>query len=180
MWRVERRVIGASAATLLLCCGAVAGEFPAGEGRKIGPEELERLTALGREISTLTPEDRLRLEQEVMPAPEELAVVLNNGYGERDRYPVTVARFEQLLEEMKAGGYNTLFCAYKDWRVPLMRKHGIKMMVDITAWLDDTQNDIRDPRLWQRPRVKELCERVRNDRVVWGYNNLFNQFFFDH
>lgn len=174
MWRVERRVIGASAATLLLCCGAVAGEFPAGEGRKIGPEELERLTALGREISTLTPEDRLRLEQEVMPAPEELAVVLNNGYGERDRYPVTVARFEQLLEEMKAGGYNTLFCAYKDWRVPLMRKHGIKMMVDITAWLDDTQNDIRDPRLWQRPRVKELCERVRNDRVVWGYN-IFNE-----
>lgn len=56
-------------AAVLAGGGALAGEFPSGEGRKVGLEAVERLTALGKEISALTPEDRTRLEQQVIPAP---------------------------------------------------------------------------------------------------------------
>jgi len=110
----------------------------------------------------------------VPPAPTEFAVVLCNSYGGGDNYPKTVAEFEKLLINMKNAGYNTLHGVYREWRAPLLRKHGVKLMIDILAWFPDAQHDIRDPRMWQRPRVKEICERVRNDRAVWGYN-LWNE-----
>jgi len=157
---------------ILVCLATVAAasQFPTGDGKPVDPEEIKRLTELGKQITNLSKEEILRLETVVMPPPEEPAVGLNNGYGGADDYPKTVAAFEELLINMKEGGYNTLYCPYKEWRAPLCRKHGIKMMIDILAWYDDSKCDIRDPRMWQRPRVKEICERVRNDRAVWGYN----------
>lgn len=159
------------AAAVLVAAGAVRAEqFPAGEGRKVSPEEIARLTELGKQISNLTKEDLLKLEDMAPPYPTEFAVALNCGYGGADDFPKTVAKFEELLVSMTNSGYNTLYAPYKEWRAPLCRKHGVKMMIDILAWFDDAQNDIRDPRLWQRPRVKQICERVRDDRAVWGYN----------
>lgn len=157
---------------IFTCVATVSGASPyaAGDGKKVSPEEIQRLTELGKEITNLSKEEILRLETVVMPPPEELAVGLNNGYGGADDYPKTVAAFEELLINMKEGGYNTLYCPYREWCAPLCRKHGVRMIIDILAWYDDAQNDIRDPRMWQRPRVKEICERVRNDRAVWGYN----------
>lgn len=147
-----------------------AQKFPAGEGKKPGPEEIARLTELGKQITNLSKDEILKLEMATLPYPTEMAIGLNNGYGGADDYPKTVAGFEQLLKDMTASGYNTLYAPYKEWRIPLCRKYGVKMMIDICAWFDDSQNDIRDPRMWQRPRVKQICERVRNDRGVWGYN----------
>jgi len=137
-------------------------------------EEQDRLAARGREISRLTKDEKVKLCLQLAPAPEEFAVVLSNSYGGGDNYPRTVAKFELLLINMKNAGYNTLHGVYREWRAPLCRRHGVKMMIDILAWFNDAQQDIRDPRMWQRPRVKEICERVRNDRAVWGYN-LWNE-----
>lgn len=159
--------------SLLVASAAQASQFPSGDGHKISPEEVARLTELGKKISTLNKEQSTKLWSQRPPLPTEFAVVLNNGYGRADDYPKTVEKFEQLLISMTNSGYNTLYAPYKEWRAPLMRKHGVKMMIDILAWGDDAQCDIRDPRMWQRPRVKEICERVRNDRAVWGYN-MFN------
>ena len=172
--KTRMRLIASAAFVLAALVGSKASPYPSGDGTKPGDEEIARLTELGKKITNLTKEDLLRLEEVAPPAPTEFAVVLNNGYGGADDYPKTVDKFEQLLISMTNSGYNTLFAPYKEWRVPLMRKHGVKYMIDIVAWFDDAQNDIRDPRMWQRPRVKEICERVRNDRAVWGYN-LFNE-----
>ncbi|MDP6545345.1 MAG: hypothetical protein QGH60_15275 [Phycisphaerae bacterium] len=137
--------------------------------------EIDRLTKLGKELTpALTKKQREELCLQVAPAPDEFAYVLATGYGKSDNYPKTVDEFEGLIVNMKNAGYNTLYGVYREWRVPILRKHGVKLMIDILAWGPDAQHDIRDPRMWQRPRVKEICEKVRNDRAVWGYN-LWNE-----
>jgi hypothetical protein len=101
--------------------------------------------------------------------PTEFAFVLNNGYGENDRFSGNPAVFENLLVNMKKAGFNTIYCVYRDWRVPLCRKHGVKMMVDVLAWKEDSKTDIRR-NAEQRARVKEICEKSRGDDAIWGYN----------
>jgi len=106
------------------------------------------------------------------PAPETFASVFTVGYGTVDHLPKDEATFEKLLESAKEAGYNTIYCVYRDWRVELCRKHGIRMMIDVLAWKEDAGTDIR--REGQREKVKAICERVRGDRAVWGYN-LWNE-----
>ena len=101
--------------------------------------------------------------------PTEFAFTLNNGYGQGCKFPTNAAVFENLLVNMKEAGFNTIYCVYKDWRVPLCKKHGIRMMVDVLAWYDDAKTDIRRNEE-QRATVKSICEKSRGNDSIWGYN----------
>ena len=104
--------------------------------------------------------------------PKEFAFVLSNGYGEIDKMPADPAVFENLLINMKKAGFNTIHCIYRDWRIPLCRKHGVKMMVDVLAWKEGAEMDIRRPA--QRAKVEEICKKLHGEEAVWGYN-LWNE-----
>jgi len=104
--------------------------------------------------------------------PTEFAFVLSPGYGTIDHFPSDAAAFENLLINMKKAGFNGVHCVYRDWRIPLCRKHGVKMMVDILAWKEGAEMDVRRPK--QRGTVKAICEKLRGEKAVWGYN-LWNE-----
>jgi len=104
--------------------------------------------------------------------PKEFAFVLSPGYGTIDHFSSDPKVFENLLVNMKKTGFNAIHCVYRPWRVPLCRKHGVKMMVDILAWKKDVEADIRRPK--QRAKVEAMCRKLRGDDGVWGYN-LWNE-----
>lgn len=106
------------------------------------------------------------------PAPKEFAFVLSNGYGEGDHYSSDPKVFENLLINMRKAGFNTIHCVYRDERLALCRKHKVKMMIDVLAWKKGCETDIRKPE--QRVAVRKICEKVRDDEAVWGYN-LWNE-----
>ncbi|MFW6161815.1 MAG: hypothetical protein ACODAJ_03545 [Planctomycetota bacterium] len=106
------------------------------------------------------------------PPPEAFAYVFSVGYGTVDHFPQDERAFEQLLVHLKDSGYNTIHCVYRDWRLPLCRKHGVKMMIDVLAWKEGAETDIRRPA--QQAAVQAICEKVRGDKGVWGYN-LWNE-----
>ena len=103
------------------------------------------------------------------PPPKKFAFTLNNGYGEGDKFPTDPAVFENLLINMKKAGFNAIYCVYKDWRLPLCEKHGVKMMIDVLAWHEGALTDIRRNEE-QRATIKAICEKVRGNDAVWGYN----------
>ena len=71
---------------------------------------------------------------------------------------------------MKKTGFNTIHCVYRPWRLPLCRKHRVKMMVDILAWKDDVKMDIRRPK--QRPDVEAMCRKLRGSDAIWGRKTI--------
>lgn len=108
-----------------------------------------------------------------LPDPlAEFAVAVNFGYGQGVKESEDPATFEKLLINMKKAGYNTIYCVYRDWRLELCRKHNVKMMIDVLAWFDDAKTDVRRPE--QRDHVRRICEKVKGDKSVWGYN-LWNE-----
>lgn len=111
-------------------------------------------------------------EKPLPAAPKEFAFVLSNGYGEGDHFSSDPRVFENLLVNMRKSGFNTIHCVYRDWRLELCRKHNVKMMIDVLAWKEGGGTDIRKPD--QRVVVKKICEKVRGDDAVWGYN-LWNE-----
>ena len=106
------------------------------------------------------------------PAPSEFAFTFSPGYGTIDHWPKDPAVFEDVVQKLAGVGFNTIHCVYRDWRVPICRRHGVKMMIDVLAWHDDALTDIRRPE--QRAAVKTICEKVRGEPAVWGYN-LWNE-----
>ena len=109
----------------------------------------------------------------VLPAaPKEFAFTLSDGYGEGDHYSNDPKVFENLLINMKKSGFNTIHCIYRDWRVELCRKHGVKMMIDVLAWKEGGRHRHPQTRA-ARHRQKDL-QKVRGDDAVWGYN-LWNE-----
>ena len=107
------------------------------------------------------------------PEPfDEFAVAINFGYGQGLKETDDPATFEKLIVNIKKAGYNTIYCVYKDYRLELCRKHGVKMMIDVLAGNDDAKTDVR--RLEQREALRKLCEKLREDKAVWGYN-LWNE-----
>lgn len=156
-------------------------------GRSISRQEQAVLTKYGREASALTGKERAMLIEKHPLAPVDFANTAASAYGEWDRWPTKVAEFEKMVIDLKKGGCNTIYCVYKEWRLPICRAQGVRMVIDVLAWHDGDKvakrglprrsaamNDIRDPRMWQRPRLKYICESVRNDDAVWGYN-LWNE-----
>src|SRR5262245_17918541 len=105
-------------------------------------------------------------------APKEFAFVLSNGYGIKDHFSNDPDKFENLLINMKKSGFNCIHCVYRDWRVKLCAKHGVKMMVDVLAWEEGVEMDIRRPA--QRETLKKIVEGLRDNDAIWGYN-LWNE-----
>jgi hypothetical protein len=103
---------------------------------------------------------------------EEFAVAINFGYGQGPKESDDPVIFEKLLVNIKKAGYNTIYCVYRDWRLELCRKHKVKMMIDILAHHEGAKTDVR--RTEQRETVRKICEKVRDDKAVWGYN-LWNE-----
>ncbi len=114
-------------------------------------------------------EEKKPPEIKAPPPPGDFAFTLNNGYGEACKFPTDPAVFENLLVNMKKAGFNTIYCVYKDWRIPLCKKHGIRMMVDVLAWHEGAETDIRRNEE-QRAAVKAICEKSRGEDAIWGYN----------
>jgi len=106
------------------------------------------------------------------PAPSEFAFTFSPGYGTIDHWPTDPASFEEAVRKLAGVGFNTIHCVYRDWRVPLCRRHGVKMMIDVLAWHDDARTDIRRPE--QQAAVEAICRKVRGEPAVWGYN-LWNE-----
>ena len=105
-------------------------------------------------------------------APKEFAFTLSLGYGEGDHFSDDPKVFENLLVNMRKSGFNTIHCVYRDWRVELCRKHGVKMMIDVLAWERGRGRTFANPN--SATHVKKICEKVRDDDAVWGYN-LWNE-----
>jgi hypothetical protein len=103
---------------------------------------------------------------------DEFTVAINFGYGQGPKESDDPAVFEKLLVNLKKAGYNTIYCVYRDWRLELCRKHNVKMMIDVLAHHDGAKTDVR--RAEQRETVRKICEKVRGDKAVWGYN-LWNE-----
>jgi hypothetical protein len=100
--------------------------------------------------------DRLRC-----PRPAEFALVFSSGYA-GDKLPADDSGFEKLLVTIRKAGFNVVHCAFSEARLKLCRKHGVKMMVDLLA---------AEHHVYKEPRkAKALCERLRGDEAVWGYN----------
>lgn len=130
---------------------------------------IAALLVLGLSPSSLARAD----DKKPLPAaPKEFAFTLSNGYGEGDRLPADPKVFENLLVNMKKAGFNTIHCVYRDWRLELCKKHGVRMMIDVLAWKEGGLTDIRRPE--QRAAVEKICKKVRNNDAVWGYN-LWNE-----
>lgn len=104
--------------------------------------------------------------------PKVYAFTLAKPYGETDRYPLDPAVFENLLVNMKKAGFNCIHCPYRDWRLDLCRKHGILMMLDVLAWKENVDTDIR--RSPQREKLESIVKTLRGNDAVWGYN-LWNE-----
>lgn len=135
-------------------------------GHRFGHTSLLTIASL---LSLFSP---LHAQEKSTVAPKEFAFVLSNGYGEGDHFSNDPKTFENLLINMRKSGFNTIHCVYRDWRVELCRKHNVRMMIDVLAWKEGGGTDIRKPD--QRDAVKKLCEKVRGDDGVWGYN-LWNE-----
>ena len=103
---------------------------------------------------------------------DEFTVAINFGYGQGPKVSDDPVVFEKLLVNLKKAGYNTIYCVYRDWRLELCRKHGVKMMIDVLAHHEGAETDVRRPQ--QREAVRRICEKVRGDKAVWGYN-LWNE-----
>ena len=89
--------------------------------------------------------------------PYDAGKIQPYGY---DRYKnvITSVEFERMLELLKSGGFNVVYCPYTDWRHELFKKHDMKMMVDVLIWKGPVQTDIR--KLAQRESA-----RIKRDRT---------------
>lgn len=106
-------------------------------------------------------DDLAKLEKQRCPRPGEFALVFSFGYA-GDQMPKDDARFEKLLEAIRAAGFNTIHCTYTDARLALCKKHGIKMMIDLLA---------PEHHVYKSPdKTKALCTKLRGEPGVWGYN----------
>jgi hypothetical protein len=104
--------------------------------------------------------------------PKDFAFTFSMPYGQGDEFPRDEKEFDRMLGLLKSAGYNTVHCPYEPWRIPLFKKHGMKIMIDVLAWKPPIEADIRRPS--QRPKVKAMCLKIKDSDAVWGYN-LWNE-----
>lgn len=106
-------------------------------------------------------EDLEKLEKQRCPKPAEFAIVFSFGYA-GDDMPKEAEKLESLLKKIKEGGFNTIHCTYSPARLELCKKHKVKMMVHLLA---DEHHVYKSPE-----KAKEVCEKLRDNPDVWGYN----------
>ena len=120
---------------------------------------LSLLLALAGPASAAAPlpdVDRLRCQR-----PAAFAFVFSAGYA-GDHLPADDASFEKLLVAIRKRGFNVIHCTFSEKRLLLCKKHDVKMMVDL---LEAAHHVYKNP-----DKAKKLCERLRGEDAVWGYN----------
>src|SRR5262245_434329 len=106
-------------------------------------------------------DDVAQLEKLRAPKPNDIALVFSFGYA-GDTMPKEDERFEKFLLRIKEAGFNVVYCNHTDARLALCKKHGMRMMVDLLAG---------EHHVYKSPeKAKELCEKLKNNPDVWGYN----------
>ena len=68
------------------------------------------------------------------PRPRDFAVVFTFGYGD-DGMPQEPERFDALMKQVAAANFNTVLCNYSELKHRVIKKHGLKMMVNL-LWGD--------------------------------------------
>jgi hypothetical protein len=102
------------------------------------------------------------LEAARAPKPDSFAIVFSLGYG-GDTLPADDASFEKLLEVVRAAGYDTVLTTYTPTRLEIVRKLGLRMMVDLLA--------VEQHHVYKSPdKARAICEKLRGDPAVWGYD----------
>mgnify|MGYP000871685925 CR=1 FL=1 len=105
--------------------------------------------------------DPAKLHKQRCPRPKRFALVFSFGYA-GDLMPKEDDRFDTLLAKIKVAGFNTIHCPYSRGRLALCKKRGVQMMIDLLA---------PEAHVYNSPdKAKALCEKLRGDPDVWGYN----------
>lgn len=108
------------------------------------------------------PADTAKLMKQRCPKPTELAFVFSFGY-HGDNMPKDPAKFEGLLQKIKAEGFNVIHATYTPERVELCKKHGVKLMIDFL--------DVENHHVYKSAeKAKAVAEKVKGNDAVWGYN----------
>lgn len=97
------------------------------------------------------------------PRPAEFANVFSFGYG-GDKMPKDDGKFAALLAKIKAAGFNTIHCVYTEDRLALCKTYGVKMMADLLT-ADAGHHVYKTVET-----AKALCQRLRGNPNLWGYN----------
>lgn len=93
--------------------------------------------------------------------PRELALVFGLGYA-GDQLPQDAATFDAAMARVAEAGYNTVLASYEDWRLPILERHGLALMVDL---LDERHHVYRNV-----AGAQALAASLRGDPRVWGYH----------
>ncbi|MHC4983150.1 MAG: hypothetical protein ACYTF6_08290 [Planctomycetota bacterium] len=112
-----------------------------------------------------TPEETAEEKKDETPKktlPGEFAIVFSFGYGEDDLLPKDKEKYEQVVETIKAGGFNTIMGTYADWKVEICKKHGMKFMVNLLTKDYHVYHNVEGAR--------KLCESLRDNETIWGYH----------
>ncbi|MEM7391054.1 MAG: hypothetical protein AAF492_01800 [Verrucomicrobiota bacterium] len=93
--------------------------------------------------------------------PGEFAIIFLKGYA-GDNLPEKSEAFEQLLTACRDAHFNVVLGRYTDERAGLLKKHGMKMMVDLLVPDHHVYKNVDG--------AKALCESLRESEVVFAYH----------
>jgi len=106
--------------------------------------------------------DEAKLDAYRCPKPDELAIVFSFGYA-GDAMPKEIDKYEQMIVKAKEAGFNVIYGTYTPRRLEVIRKHGMKMMIDFL--------DVENHHVYKSPeKAAEVAKAVEGDAAVWGYN----------
>lgn len=140
----QRRIAVITVVMLCVVASALGAAVASSPGAGAAPAKPEHLSAP-------PPERR----------PDEFAFVFTLGYGD-DLLPQDEAQFDAVMEKVAAGGFNVVLASYEDWRIPILRKHGLKLMVNM---LDSRHHVYKNVEESER-----LARSLRGNDAIWGYH----------
>jgi hypothetical protein len=92
---------------------------------------------------------------------DEMALVFSMGYA-GDLLPQEPEAFDAVMKTVAEAGYNTVLASYEDWRLPILEKHGLKLMVDM---LDERHHIYRN-----LEGAEGLARSLVGEDRIWGYH----------
>jgi hypothetical protein len=93
--------------------------------------------------------------------PDDFAIVFTLGYG-GDLLPQDPETFEAVMAQVAAGGFNVVLASHEDWRLPILERNELKLMVDLLDSRHHVYKNLEG--------AEALATSLRGDRRVWGYH----------
>lgn len=93
--------------------------------------------------------------------PDEYAIIFNAGYAS-DALPQDPAQFEAVVKTCKEAGFNTILGKYTDERAAMLKKHGMKLMVDLLVEGQHIYKDVEA--------VAALGAKLKDHDEVYAYH----------